>query len=285
MVSVLTCQRCSANTANNQRYLWPPNRDEITCLPGLAKQSAKNKAGLSPPQTPRLLTPPRHRLTQCMQTHRYVGSLWLITAHYCLWWKDCFICGDVQQYDGAASAGQSACLITKTFKLALFPPVTVFIKVHISWQLWETSVLFHLSVLGIEPQTALKISWWQIPGIGYHSLPLHLATLCSARSVVITSTTARESGIAIPQDIPIDLPRKVNNYFTLVSQRKLLKYSGEYVLISSLSNIHLVCIWTSGGLLHPTASTAAGVCRLEYKPTLLLTRKQGKWVDQILNTL
>jgi len=62
-----------------------------------------------------------------------------------------------------------------------------------------------------------------------------------------------------------DLSRKINNYFALVSQNKQMRYSGEYVLILSLSNIHMVCSCTSRGFLNLAAITAASICRLGYE--------------------
>lgn len=83
------------------------------------------------------------------------------------------------------------------------------------------------------------------------SIPLHLATIYSARTSSITSMTARESEIAMPWDLASDILRKTTSYFALASPCKQLGYSGEYVLILSFSNIHVVCIQTPENFYTP----------------------------------
>lgn len=78
--------------------------------------------------------------------------------------------------------------------------------------------------------------------------------LKSRRFIIVISTTAHESEIALPWNLASDILRKITNCFTLASESKQSGYSSEFVLISSLSNIHVFYIRTSRGLLQPIAS-------------------------------
>ena len=98
-----------------------------SCLLGLVKKSAKNRADLLTPQTTHILAPPLRCLKQCTRRHRRVYSKFVTLNCLLLSVVEGLIFGDVQQYDGADSSVQPACLIARNFKLTYFPPITVFV--------------------------------------------------------------------------------------------------------------------------------------------------------------
>lgn len=161
---------------------------------------------------------------------------------------------------------QSASLITTAFNLTLFPPIIVFITRSLLMTASRNlkAVLFVCAW----PRTlsCLKNQWMA-------NIRTRLSTTSSSSNYTMLSKVYHHhfnsTWIRDCHTLGMDFSRKINNYFALVLQSKQLRYSGEYVLILSLLNIHMVCCCSSRGHLHPVASTAASICRLEYDLALL----------------